>query len=180
MNPPRLCNHVAKPHGVSGLVLLSPSPAHIHVHVHSLCENTVTDFSQLLLAAAKLYFCWIVVFPTRKHSPGGQLYVLPRSQRRDALAAVFRFGGGSGTTFGPGNASVRKAASYWRPVAPKCSTMRSETAQGAQRDSKSSLLDLPGRPFWSKLASVSSLRKTSYLPCFHHIEPPRDCPLSHC
>ena len=76
----------------------------------------------------------------------------------DALAADFRFGGGSGTTFAHGNVSVRKAASSWRPVAPKCSTMRSETAQGAQRDSKSSLLDLPGRPFWSKSAKVLSLR----------------------
>ena len=82
-------------------------------------NSTIADFSQVLLAAAKLYLCWIVIFLTWKHSPEGQLRVLPLSQRVAAPAANFRFGERSGTTFGPGNASVRKAASCWRPVAPR-------------------------------------------------------------
>ena len=36
-----------------------------------------------------------------------------------APAADARFGRGSGTSFGPGTASVRKAASCWRAVASK-------------------------------------------------------------
>ena len=45
--------------------------------------------------------------------------VLPSPHTRCAYAADARFGEGSGTTFGPGNGSVHKAASCWRSVAPK-------------------------------------------------------------
>ena len=40
--------------------------------------------------------------------------VLPQSHIPAAPAADARFGRGSGTSFGPGKASVRKAASSWR------------------------------------------------------------------
>ena len=139
--------------------------------VHSLCKNTGTDFSQFPLAAAKLYFCWIVVFPRRKHSPEGQMCVLPSGHTRCALAASARFGGGLGPLSGLEMHRSTRLRLVGARSRPKCSTIRSETGQSVQRDSQSSLLDLPGRLFWSKLASVSSLRKT-YLPCFHDKEPP--------
>ena len=147
-----------KPHGASRLVLLRPSPVHIHVHVHSLCKNTGTDFSQFLLAAAKLYFCWIVVFPKRNPSPEGQMSVLPKRNTLCAYAADFRFGGGLGPLSGLEMHRCTRLRLVGARSRPKCSTIRSETAQSIQRDSKSSLLDLPGRPFWSKSARVLSLR----------------------
>ena len=45
--------------------------------------------------------------------------VLPQSHICAAPAADARFGRGSGTTFGPGTALVRKAASCWRHVVSK-------------------------------------------------------------
>ena len=146
--------------------------------VHSLCKNTGTDFSQFLLAAAKLYFCWIVVFPRRNHSPEGQMCVLPSRHTRAAPAAGARFGGGLGPLSGLEMHRCTRLRLVGARSRPKCSTIRSETGQSVQRDSKSSLLDLSGRPFWSKSARVLSLRKTHYLVCFHHIEPLRDCPHS--
>ena len=146
--------------------------------VHSLCKNTGTDFSQFLLAAAKLYFCWIVVFPRRKHSPEGQMCVLPTPHTRCAYAADFRFGGGLGPLSGLEMHRCTRLRLVGARSRPKCSTIRSETGQSVQRDSKSSLLDLSGRPFWSKSASVPSLRKAFYFLRFHHIKPPRDCPQS--
>ena len=146
--------------------------------VHSLCKNTGTDFSQFLLAAAKLYFCWIVVFPRRKHSPEGQMCVLPSRHTRCAPAARARFGGGLGPLSGLEMHRCTRLRLVGARSRPKCSTIRPETAQSVQRDSKSSFLGLSGRPFWSKSARVLSLRKTYYLLCFQHIEPPRDCPQS--
>ena len=116
-------------------------------NVHSLCKNTGTDFSQFLLAAAKLYFCWIVVFPKREHPPEGQMCVLPDSHTRCAPAADFRFGGGSGTTFGPGNASVHKAASCWCSVAPK--VVHNPLRDGPQ--CPKGLQKLAFRPLWATL-----------------------------
>ena len=115
-------------------------------NVHSLCKNTGTDFSQFLLAAAKLYFCWIVVFPRRNHSPEGQMCVLPSSHTRSAPAADARFGR-SGTTFGSGNASVHKAASCWRSVAPK---VLHNPLRDGQRCPKG-LQKLAFRPLWATL-----------------------------
>ena len=146
--------------------------------VHSLCKNTGTDFSQFLLAAAKLYFCWIAVFPRRKHSPEGQMCVLPSSHDAAPLPQELVLGGGLGPLSGLDMHRCTRLRLVGARSRPKCSTIRSETGQSVQRDSKSSLLDLSGRPFWSKSARVLSLRKTCYLPCFHHIEPPRDCPQS--
>ena len=114
-------------------------------NVHSLCKNTGTDFSQFLLAAAKLYFCWIVVFPRRKHSPEGQMCVLPTRHTRCAPAAGYPFWKGSGTTFGLGNASEHKAASCWRSVAPK-------VLQNPLRDGPKwpkGLQKLAFRPLWA-------------------------------
>ena len=116
-------------------------------NVHSLCKNTGTDFSQFLLAAAKLYFCWIVVFPRRNHSPEGQMCVLPSSHTRSAPAAVRPFWEGSGTTFEPGNASVRKAASCWRSVAPK--VVHNPLRDGPK--CPKGLQKLAFRPLWATL-----------------------------
>ncbi len=150
----------------------------MHNTVHSLCKNTGTDFSQFILAAAKLYFSWIVVFPRRKHSPEGQMCVLPTSHTRSAPAARARFGGGLGPLSGLEMHRCTRLRLVGARSRPKCSTIRSETGQSVQRDSKSSLLDLSGRPFWSKSARALSLRETYYSLCFHHIELPRDCPQS--
>ena len=154
-----------KPHGVSRLGLCSRALYTFMYNVHSLCKNTGTDFSRFLLAAAKLYFSWIVVFPRRKHPPEGQMCVLPSSHTRCAPAARGRFGGGLGPLSGLEMHRCTRLRLVGARSRPKCSTIRSETAQSVQRDSKSSLLDLPGRPFWSKSARVLSLRKTYYL-CF--------------
>ena len=116
-------------------------------NVHSLCKNTGTDLSQFLLAAAKLYFCWIAVFPKRKPSPEGRMSVLPTRHTRSAYAADFRFGGGSGTTFGPGNASVHKAASCWRSVAPK--VLHNPLRDGPK--CPKGLQKLAFRPLWATL-----------------------------
>ena len=115
--------------------------------VHSLCKNTGTDFSQFLLAAAKLYFCWIVVFPRRNHSPERQMCVVPSGHTRSALAAGARFGRGLGPFSGLEMHRCTRLRLVGARSRPKCSTIRSETAQGAQRDSKSSLLDFLGDPF---------------------------------
>ena len=114
--------------------------------VHSLCKNTGTDFSQFLLAAAKLYFSWIVVFPRRKHSPEGQMCVLPTPH---TLRPCRRrpFWRGSGPTFGPGNASLRKAASCGRSVAPK--VLHNPLRDGPK--GPKGLQELAFRPLWATL-----------------------------
>ena len=139
--------------------------------VHSLCKNTGTDFSQFPLAAAKLYFCWIVVFPRRKHSPEGQMCVLPSRHTLCAPAARARFGGGLGPLSGLEMHRCTRLRLVGARSRPKCSTIRSETGQSVQRDSKSSLLDLSGRPFWSKSARVLSLRKKITMFSSHRATP---------
>ena len=75
VNPPSLCNQSCQATRRVGPRASTREPCTRN------CPNTlynslfVTDFSQLLLAAAKLHFCWIVVLPTRNHSPGRQLSV---------------------------------------------------------------------------------------------------------
>ena len=116
-------------------------------NVHSLCKNTGTDFSQFLLAAAKLYFCWIVVFPRRKHPPERQMCVLPTPHTRPATSADFRFGGGLGPLSGLEMHRCTRLRLVGARSRPKCSTIRSETAQSVQRDSQK----LAFRPLWATL-----------------------------
>ena len=115
--------------------------------VHSLCKNTGTDFSQFLLAAAKLYFCWIVVFPRRKHSPEGQMCVLPTSHTRCAPAADARFGGGLGPLSGLEMHRCTRLRLVGARSRPRCSTIRSETGPGCPKG----LQKLAFRPPWATL-----------------------------
>ena len=78
--------------------------------------------------------------------------VLPSRHTLSAYAADFRFGGGLGPLSGLEMHRCTRLRLVGARSRPKCSTIRSETGQSVQRDSKSSLLDLPGRPFWSKRA----------------------------
>ena len=116
-------------------------------------------------------------FPSAK-PPDGQMCVPPTPRTLCALPADVRFGGGLGLVSGLEMHRCTRLRLVGARSRPKCSTIRSETARNVQRDSKSSLLGLSGRPFWSKSARVLSLRKTYCLICFQHIEPPRDCPQS--
>ena len=84
--------------------------------------------------------------------------VLPAPHTLSARAADFRFEGGLGPLSDLEMHRCTRLRLVGARSRPKCSTIRSETGQSAQRDFKSSLLDVSGRPFWSKSARVLFLR----------------------
>ena len=86
-------------------------------------------------------------FPWAKPLPGGAnvcFTYAPHTLRDSRRLPFWR---GSGTTFGPGNASVHKAASCWRPVAPK--VLHNPLRDGPK--CPKGLQKLAFRPLWATL-----------------------------
>ena len=73
--------------------------------------------------------------------------VLPQSHIPAAPAADARFGRGSGTSFGPGKASVRKAASCWRDGVSKVLHEAPRDGPGCPKSSPKLTFGVPGRHF---------------------------------
>ena len=160
LNPPRLCMH--KPHGVSGPAGCGARcPVHVHAHLQNVC------FAEM----------WFSPYENPLGRVKSVFYLSPTYARPLPLASVL--GGCLGPVSGLGKHRCARLRLVGALSCPKCSTMRPETTQGAQRDRHSSLLDLPGRPFWSKFAKMAPLSEPHYLLCFHDKKPLRERPLSH-
>ena len=116
-------------------------------NVHSLCKNTGTDFSQFLLAAANCTLAGLWFAPGENTPWRGKCVFYLRATHAAPMPPTSVLGRGSGTTFGPGNASVHKAASCWRSVAPK--VLHNPLRDGPK--CPKGLQKLAFRPLWATL-----------------------------
>ena len=170
LNPPRFCKAQAT-RRVGRRSFVEPRPATKHCTFTCTYTLFVTDFSQLLLEAAKLWFRWVVAFPMRKHSPRSETCVFPPPWKCDAYAAASLFSGLVRTGFGLKIVLVRKGASQGHTFAPKAATNAPGKAHRRPKGSQSLVLGVSGRTFWRQFSSLATLREPYYLPCFNDIRP---------